>query len=150
MARGQYLELDGEGARLYGGRWNSSGHPVLYTARTLSQAALEVLVHIDPEDVPDDLFATGVEIAGSALGRCVAHPERNERSGEPESPRGAPASDCAHGAVHLRPPDFSAQVRRPGVEVQPASAPGNGLVNRVEASMRGDRIPARMDGRGFT
>jgi RES domain-containing protein len=38
--------FDGEGARLYGGRWNSPGRPVVYTAGSLALAALEVLVHI--------------------------------------------------------------------------------------------------------
>jgi RES domain-containing protein len=39
--------FDGEGARLYGGRWNSNGHRVVYTSSSLSLAALETLVHLD-------------------------------------------------------------------------------------------------------
>lgn len=39
--------FDGEGARLYGGRWNSKGNPVVYVSQTLSQAILEILVHSD-------------------------------------------------------------------------------------------------------
>ncbi len=38
--------FDGEGARLYGGRWNSPGAPVVYTAQSESLAALELLVHL--------------------------------------------------------------------------------------------------------
>ena len=38
--------FDGEGARLYGGRWNSPGRPAMYTASSLALAALEVLVHL--------------------------------------------------------------------------------------------------------
>jgi RES domain-containing protein len=38
--------FDGEGARLYGGRWNSPGRPAVYTAGSLALAALEVLVHM--------------------------------------------------------------------------------------------------------
>lgn len=37
--------FDGTGARLAGGRWNSSGHAIIYAAETYSGALLEVLVH---------------------------------------------------------------------------------------------------------
>jgi RES domain-containing protein len=38
--------FDGEGARLWGGRWNSPGLAVIYTAENVSLAALELLVHL--------------------------------------------------------------------------------------------------------
>ena len=38
--------FDGEGAREYGGRWNSPGIPMIYTSATMSLAALEMLVHL--------------------------------------------------------------------------------------------------------
>lgn len=41
----------GEGARLYGGRWNSPGIAVVYTAQSLSLAALELLVHLESADL---------------------------------------------------------------------------------------------------
>jgi RES domain-containing protein len=47
-------ELDGEGGKLFGGRWNSPGRNVLYTASYLSLAVLEVYVNIQP-DLRDDL-----------------------------------------------------------------------------------------------
>lgn len=34
----------GEGARLFGGRWNKKGHRVVYTADTVSLATLELIV----------------------------------------------------------------------------------------------------------
>jgi RES domain-containing protein len=41
----------GEGARLYGGRWNSQSFSVVYTAEHRSLAMLEVLVHLrKPKD----------------------------------------------------------------------------------------------------
>jgi len=39
--------FSGEGARLYGGRWNSPGVPVVYVAQSQALAVLEVLVHLD-------------------------------------------------------------------------------------------------------
>jgi RES domain-containing protein len=39
--------FSGEGARQYGGRWNHKGVPMVYTAASVSLAALEMLVHLD-------------------------------------------------------------------------------------------------------
>lgn len=62
LARSVYPALDGEGARLHGGRWNEPGTPVVYTSGSLSLAALELLVHLDPDRLPDDLVAYTVEV----------------------------------------------------------------------------------------
>jgi len=43
--------FSGEGARLYGGRWNSSGNAMVYTAGSESLATLELLVHLDNTSV---------------------------------------------------------------------------------------------------
>lgn len=39
--------MDGEGARIAGGRWNPPGLPVVYLAESRALAALEMLVHLD-------------------------------------------------------------------------------------------------------
>lgn len=39
--------FDGEGARLFGGRWNSPGVPVIYVSSTRALAVLEMAVHLD-------------------------------------------------------------------------------------------------------
>ncbi len=41
----------GEGARRFGGRWNSKGTPMVYTAGSQALAALEMLVHLDASDL---------------------------------------------------------------------------------------------------
>src|SRR4029077_2956470 len=45
----------GEGARVYGGRWNSRGTRVIDVSEHESLAALELFVHLTPLS-PDDLY----------------------------------------------------------------------------------------------
>ena len=40
--------FSGEGARLFGGRWNRKGLPMVYTAESRSLALLEMMVQDDP------------------------------------------------------------------------------------------------------
>lgn len=49
ITHARYVEtaFDGEGARRYGGRFNSPGTPLIYVSSSLSLATLEVLVHLD-------------------------------------------------------------------------------------------------------
>jgi RES domain-containing protein len=62
LARLAHAKLDGEGARLAGGRWNSRGRAAVYASSRLSLAALELLVHTDVRVVPPDLVAFEIEI----------------------------------------------------------------------------------------
>ncbi len=65
LARPVYAALDGEGARRHGGRWNSKGLPVIYTSGHLSLAVLELLAHVDPDEIPDDLRVFEIEVPDS-------------------------------------------------------------------------------------
>lgn len=49
-ARHAATAFSGEGARLVGGRWNLAGTPLVYTSESLSLAALETFVHLQPVD----------------------------------------------------------------------------------------------------
>jgi RES domain-containing protein len=41
----------GEGARRFGGRWNSKGVPLIYTSSSISLASLEMLVHLQAAEI---------------------------------------------------------------------------------------------------
>lgn len=59
-------DLSGQGAANAGGRWNSQGVHATYTSESRSLALLEILVHVDIEDLPDNLFVMVIEIAPEA------------------------------------------------------------------------------------
>ena len=48
-------DLNGTGARLNGGRWNSRGLPLIYSSEHESLCVLEILVHLDKDELPEDL-----------------------------------------------------------------------------------------------
>ncbi|ODB95118.1 hypothetical protein A3197_17285 [Candidatus Thiodiazotropha endoloripes] len=43
--------MSGEGASLFGGRWNSKGVRVVYLGSSLAQAAMELLIHVGRADI---------------------------------------------------------------------------------------------------
>jgi RES domain-containing protein len=55
-------DLLGEGARLFGGRWNSIGTPCLYTSESRALALLEFSVNIQISDISNTLCFTVIEI----------------------------------------------------------------------------------------
>jgi RES domain-containing protein len=57
--------FDGEGAYLYGGRWSRQGTRLVYTSEYQSLAMLEYFVHLDPEDVPEDLVLATADVPES-------------------------------------------------------------------------------------
>ncbi|MEO5909603.1 MAG: RES family NAD+ phosphorylase [Pelobium sp.] len=57
--------LSGEGARIYGGRWNSIGVPAVYFANSRALAVLEVLVHLSPVFLPDNFCMVEFEVDGN-------------------------------------------------------------------------------------
>jgi RES domain-containing protein len=49
--------FSGEGARIYEGRWNSAGTPVVYCSENLALSALEILVHAQPVTIKEPFRA---------------------------------------------------------------------------------------------
>jgi RES domain-containing protein len=54
--------FSGEGARRFGGRWNSRGVRMVYSSTSLALAAIELFVHLEPNQQPDDLVAIAAQL----------------------------------------------------------------------------------------
>lgn len=55
-------DITGTGARIYGGRWNHTGYPAVYTSGSRSLAALEFLVHVPMALAPENLSIVEINI----------------------------------------------------------------------------------------
>lgn len=58
--------FSGVGAEEYGGRWNRKGDRLVCASTSLSLAALELFVHLAPDQLPDDLRAVSATIPDGA------------------------------------------------------------------------------------
>ncbi|MBS0562364.1 MAG: RES domain-containing protein [Proteobacteria bacterium] len=77
LARRPFADLSGEGARRFGGRWNSPGRPVVYAAADAALAVLEVRVHLDlpPDLLPEDYVLMALDLDGIGAERLAEMPE---------------------------------------------------------------------------
>ena len=55
-------DMTGTGAKIYGGRWNHAGYPLVYASGSRSLAALEFLVHVPMALAPDNLSIAEINI----------------------------------------------------------------------------------------
>jgi len=62
LCKAEHEDLSGMGAFIYGGRWNSEGHNVVYTASHLSLACLESLVGLPQLRIPKDFIFLKIEV----------------------------------------------------------------------------------------
>jgi RES domain-containing protein len=100
VCRRPFADLSGEGARTYGGRWNSPGRPMVYAAESAALAVLEVRVHLDLDwrVLPDDYVLMEID-AGDLVAETLAE--------TPVDPRAAGDAWLASGrSALLRAPSF--------------------------------------------
>jgi RES domain-containing protein len=55
-------DISGYGAEKTGGRWNSKGIPILYTAASRALAVVEIAVHVPVGIIPVDYYLASVEL----------------------------------------------------------------------------------------
>lgn len=65
VCRARYARLDGEGAKLVGGRWNSPGRAVVYMAESVALSVLENLVHMSRQDFPTGYVCIAAILPGT-------------------------------------------------------------------------------------
>jgi RES domain-containing protein len=58
--------FSGVGAEQHGGRWNHRGDRMVYASTSLSLATLELFVHLQPNELPDDLYSVTATIPHAA------------------------------------------------------------------------------------
>lgn len=126
IVQSQWAEhaFDGEGARLYGGRWNAEGSPVVYLADTRALAALETLVHAEgslrkvayvrfavsfPEQMVEVADLSGLS---DALSNCMVSP-RTQAVGADWLARGTHPALEVRSAIIPEEPNYLLNPRHP-------------------------------------
>jgi len=136
--------FSGEGARRYGGRWNSPGVAMVYSSSSLALAAIELFVHLEPNQQPDDLVAIAAELP---MG------EPAERVKLDRLPRGWQKNDYV--ALRALGDKWIHELRSLAMEVPSAAvhAEWNVLVNPLHPALSEIKIerpePFRFDARMF-
>ena len=91
--------FSGDGARVYGGRWNFPGIPMVYAAHTRALAALESLAHFGGAERRMAFVTFEIEIPDKLAMRVeAAELPRDWRSDEPSASTQALGSDWQRGA----------------------------------------------------
>ena len=115
-------------------RWNATDVRVVYAPSTLALAALEYLVHVDPDDSPSDLVAVALKIPADTV------VDVESRALMPADWRAATAPDSC-GLIGA---DWISSGASLGLDVPSVITPGerNLLLNRVHADSARSQQPA--------
>jgi RES domain-containing protein len=68
--------FSGKGGMVSSGRWHTEGHPVIYTAQSLSLAALEILVHLKQTQDVEPFMSYAAEIPDDLILKPQSYPAR--------------------------------------------------------------------------
>lgn len=136
--------LSGDGARRYGGRWNTRGVPMVYCSTSLALAAIELFVHLEPQQAPDDLVAIQVELPDDEPRRTLSETDLPKKWWTDEAATRALGDEWSRAGVSLG-------LRVPSV---PIRSEWNVVLNPLHARMAEVKVssqePFRFDARMFT
>lgn len=60
-------DISGEGASMFGGRWNSIGFPIVYTSINISLSLLEILIYSASYDQIQNNFLVRIEVPDTTI-----------------------------------------------------------------------------------
>ena len=73
ISKEKYInDLSGNGARIYGGRWNHKGSNVIYTSESRALASFEYLAHVPLSMIPNDLCIATIEINTKVTAKIIS------------------------------------------------------------------------------
>ena len=132
ISRSGTTALDGEGARIYGGRWNRQGTAVVYASQSLALAALEFFVNLDKDVEIREYVATAIDIGDEE------RIDRVLRSELPKGWRGYPGP----AAIQDLGTDWATKLQSPVLAVPSVIIPSesNYLLNPAHPNFRRFRI----------
>ncbi len=84
VCRTVHADLTGDGARTFGGRWNSPGQPLVYMASSAALAVLEIRVHLDlpPDLLPDDYVLLSIDFGDIPVEEVSIIPANPQQFGD--------------------------------------------------------------------
>jgi RES domain-containing protein len=128
--------FSGEGARRFGGRWNSRGVPMVYSSTSLALAAMELFVHLEPGLAPGDLVYLAAILPEGEPARTVDQAELPPEWWDDDTTAEAPARKLGDAWIRER---SSLAIMVPSV---PIRVEWNVLLNPAHPRMNELRIEA--------
>jgi RES domain-containing protein len=129
--------FSGEGARRFAGRWNSRGVRMVYASMSLALAAVELFVHLEPGQVPNDMVSICAELPAGEPARTIELDSLASGWWTNEPAAGAPSTqELGDAWIASR---ESLAIRVPSV---PIRSEWNVLVNPLHPRMNELRIEA--------
>jgi RES domain-containing protein len=80
----RFSDLTGKGGEVVSGRWHEKGNPIVYCADHPSTALLEMIVHVNPANIPETYQLLKIELPGDGLNSGATGFEKPRKLSETE------------------------------------------------------------------